>query len=432
MLLILMNASNMNHGEVKNIDYGWRLNGKPILFYKDRSLAADESTHQMEKALRQMSMEYYALDRCLQCGICSSFCPNNVLKTAESFSPRNFIQKTRLGLLDLNGDELWMCTNCGHCQMVCPFEIPLLEVMAGLRHLVVEQGAGHVPVSIKSSIASISFYGNPWKEEASSRIKWIKGMEKAPAAANAEETVHIFLGCLPGYDRRARKTAEAAIYILRIAKIPFKILSDEEVCCGDTVRRVGDFSTSEKVQNINKNNFLKNSVRKLYVLSPHCLSAFQDLYAKENDHQIRIAPLLELVYDLVVKGIIKLNKHQDKKVTFHDPCFFSKHLNMIAQPREILDRMHGIERMEMEHSGRKSLCCGGGGGGIWRDAKKGERLSEIRLDEALGIGADIVVTSCPYCLSMLEDARQADEKYMQIEIMDICELVVKGMCYENN
>jgi Fe-S oxidoreductase len=427
-----MNASNMNHREVKNIDYGWRLNGRSILFYKDRSLAADESTHQMEKALRQMSMEYYALDRCLQCGICSSFCPNNLIKTTDSFSPRNFIQKTRLGLLDLNGDELWMCTNCGHCQMVCPFEIPLLEVMSSLRHLVVEQGAGYVPVSIKSSIASISSCGNPWKEETSSRIKWIQGTETVPPVASTEETVHIFLGCLSGYDRRARKAAEAAMYILQIAKIPFKILSDEEVCCGDSVRRVGDFTTSEKMKKINRTNFLKNNVRKLYVLSPHCLSTFQEMYAKENNHETRITPLLEVVYDLIGKGIIKLNKYQDKRVTFHDPCFFSKHLNIIAQPREILDRMQGIERREMEHSGKKSLCCGGGGGGIWRDAKKGERLSEIRLDEALGTGADIIVTSCPYCLSMLEDARQADEKYRQIEIMDICELVVKGMCDENN
>lgn len=267
-----------------------------------------------------MSMEYYALDRCLQCGICSSFCPNNLLKTTESFSPRNFIQKTRLGLLDLNGDELWMCTNCGHCQMVCPFEIPLLEVMASLRHLVVEQGAGYVPVSIKSSIASISSCGNPWKEETSSRIKWIQGTETVPLVASTEETVHIFLGCLSGYDRRARKAAEAAMYILQIAKIPFKILSDEEVCCGDTVRRVGDFTTSEKVKILTK-NFLKNSVRKLYVLSPHCLSTFQEMYAKENNHETRITPLLEVVYDLIGKGIIKLNKYQDKELPFMIPAF---------------------------------------------------------------------------------------------------------------
>ena len=220
--------------------------------------------------------------------------------------------------------------------------------------------------------------------------------------------------------------------ILQIAVIPFKVLTDEEGCCGDTVYRVGDFSTSEKVKTINKNIFQKNHVSKLYVLSPHCLSTFRDMYVEETDHKIQIAPLLELVCDLINRGFVKLKKIDNKKITYHDPCFFSKHLNLIDPPRYVLDGMEGIELIEMKHTGKNSLCCGGGGGGIWRDAKKGERLSEIRLDEALNVGAEGLITSCPYCLSMLEDARKGDEKYQKIEIMDFFELIGKGVIYENN
>ena len=422
----------MDHRRTKNVDYGFRLKGNPILFYKDQSLAADESTHQMEKALRQMSMEYYVLDRCLQCGICSSFCPVNKLKTAESFSPRTFIQKTRLGLLDLDKEELWSCTNCGHCQMVCPFEITLPEVMAQLRHLVVEQGAGHIPVSIKVSISSIASCGNPWREEAAGRTKWLRENGIPQAFPDNKEAIHIFLGCLAGYDRRARKTAEAVMRILQIAQIPFKILADEEVCCGDTVHRVGDFSTAEKVRKINKENILKNNIEKMYVLSPHCFSTFKDTFNSKEMKNTKVAPLIELLHQLISSSAIQMTGKIEKKVTFHDPCFFSKHLDIIDQPREILQGIPGIEVVEMEHYGKKSLCCGGGGGGIWRDVKKGERLSEIRLNEALAVGAQAVVTNCPYCLSMLEDARQGDEKYQMLEIMDIFELIGKGMSYENN
>lgn len=422
----------MNHREIKNVDYGFRLNGNPILFYKDRSLAADESTHQMEKALRHLSMEYYVLDRCLQCGICSSYCPFSKLKTDEPFSPRTFIQKTRLGLLDMDKEELWACTNCGSCQMVCPFEITLPEVMAQLRHLVVEQGAGHVPVSIRGSISSIASCGNPWREEAAARVKWLREKGMPQAAPNKKETIHVFLGCLAGYDRRARKTAEAVMHILQIADIPFKILADEEICCGDTVRRVGDFSTAGKVKKINKENFLKNDVKKLYVLSPHCFSTFKDLFSPKGMKKVKTAPLIELIYQLFSNRTIQMTGKIEKKVTFHDPCFFSKHLDIIDQPRKILQEIPGIEIVEMEHYGKKSLCCGGGGGGIWRDVKKGERLSEVRLDEALAVGAQLVVTNCPYCLSMLEDARQGDEKYKILEIMDIFELIRKGISHENN
>jgi Fe-S oxidoreductase len=418
--------------EIKNADYGWRLGGKPVLFYKDRSLAADESTHQMEKALRQMSMEYYALDRCLQCGICSSFCPNGLLNGDKPFSPRTFIQKTRLGLLDLGDDELWKCTNCGHCQMVCPFEIPFIDIMASLRNLVIEHGAGHVPVSIRNSISSISSCGNPWKEDAAAREKWLKETGIDQADANSENLVHLFLGCLAGYDARARKTAYAAMRILDAVDIPFKILADSEVCCGDTPRRVGDFSTAEKVKGINKENILKNNIKEMYVLSPHCYSVLKDSFSDAEGENIRIAPVIELIHRLLKTDTIKPTGMTKRKAAFHDPCFLSKHLGMTSQPREVMSAIPGTEIVEMEHHGKKSLCCGGGGGGIWRDAKKGERLSEIRLDEAIAAGAEMVVTGCPYCLSMLEDARQADDKYGMLEIIDICELIWKGMGYENN
>jgi Fe-S oxidoreductase len=102
-------------------------------------------------------------------------------------------------------------------------------------------------------------------------------------------------------------------------------------------------------------------------------------------------------------------------------------MGLFDEPRNILDSMPGLVRVEMEHFGRNSLCCGGGGGGIWRDTKKGERLAEVRLDEALRTDADVVVTSCPYCLSMLEDAKRGEGKYDNMEIMDICELVWKGI-----
>lgn len=422
----------MENSETRNADYGFRMKGNPVLLYKDRSLAADESTHQMEKALRQMSMEYYVLDRCLQCGICSSFCPVNKLKTADSFSPRTFIQKTRLGLLDMDKEELWSCTHCGHCQMMCPFEIALPEVMAQLRHLVVEQGAGHIPLAVKSSIASIASCGNPWKEDAAGRVKWLEGMGMTSDASDSKETIHIFLGCMAGYDRRVRKTAQAVMRILQTARIPFKILAEEEVCCGDTVRRVGDFTTAQKVKETNKENFLKNNVEKMYVLSPHCFSTFKDMGGADETTSIQTAPLIELLYRLFNDNVFSYTGKIEKKVTFHDPCFFSKHMDMIAQPREILAGIPGIEIVEMEHFGKKSLCCGGGGGGIWRDVKKGERLSELRLDEALEAGAEMIVTSCPYCLSMLEDGRQGDDKYQNLEIMDICELISKGIHHENN
>ncbi len=358
-------------------------------------------------------------------------CPNALLKTDNAFTPGHFIENT-FGIMDFNSDDLWLCTHCGRCQIVCPFDIPLLDVMAQLRHLVVEKGAGYVPVSIKRSISSIASCGNPWKEGAMDRKKWLCATGLPETDGYDERRVCVFLGCLAGYDRRARQTAEAVIRILQTVGVPFKILADEEVCCGDTVRRIGDFSTAEKVEKLNRKNIIKNNVETMYVLSPHCFSAFKDVRRSDAMENIRTDLLIELIYRLFIGGAFHFTARIEKKVTFHDPCFLSKHLGIINQPREILRGIPGIEILEMKHHGKRSLCCGGGGGGIWRDAVKGERLSEIRLDEAMETGAQTVVTSCPYCLYMLEDARRGDEKYQNLEIVDLFEFIGEGISHENH
>jgi Fe-S oxidoreductase len=374
-----------------------------------------------------MSMEYYTLDKCMQCGICSSSCPNGLVNDSAPFSPRTFIQRVRLGLLNLSEDELWKCTHCGNCQMVCPYEIPFLDVMNSLRNLVIEQGVGHVPISIRSALASIASCGNPWKTDAAERIAWLQQLDIPRGAGDPETTVYLFLGCMAGYDQRSRRTAETAMRLLARAGIAFEILAAEEVCCGDSARRVGDFATFNQVKQTNKQNFVSKGVRTIYTLSPHCYESIHNLYEWDESYKIRVIPFLTILHQWMVDGTFSPKKELQGRVTFHDPCFFSKHLGLVDEPRQILECLPGLEYVEMEHYGKKSLCCGGGGGGIWRDTARGERLAELRLAEALRTGADRIITSCPYCQAMLEDARKGDETFSQLEIMDICELVWKGI-----
>jgi Fe-S oxidoreductase len=70
-----------------------------------------------------------------------------------------------------------------------------------------------------------------------------------------------------------------------------------------------------------------------------------------------------------------------------------------------------------------SLCCGGGGGRIWMETPKGERFSDLRLSQAVGIGAQSLVTSCPYCLTNFEDSRMNRDDSDAIEVKDITEVL---------
>ena len=131
----------------------------------------------------------------------------------------------------------------------------------------------------------------------------------------------------------------------------------------------------------------------------------------------------QYILELIQTGGLILSGEYNKKITYHDPCYLGRHNQIYDEPREILDRVPGLERVEMIDSRKDSLCCGGGGGRIWMDTLKGERFSDIRLDQALEVGAQELVTSCPYCITNFEDSRLTMEYEDRLEIKDIMEIV---------
>jgi len=419
-----MSEKNLKNTK-ETVDYGWRFQGKPILCHEDRSTLVDESTYQMHMALSQMSREFYYLERCMQCGMCTETCPNTKLDRQDKFSPREFIQKLRLGLLDLSGEDLWLCTNCGNCEMICPFEIPFVEVMISLRNLVVEQGAGYLPATLKNSISSMATYHNPWMENPDNRNAWLGGFDLSEHEDEDLPKILLFMGCFPSYDNDAKRIAKSALQLLHNSSINFETLGNKEVCCGDSSFRSGDYEGFEKLKRINTDNFIEKGIKDIYTLSPHCFDVMSKRYFEDDEYCVK--PFLLLLHELIINNKLIFTKSINKRITFHDPCFLCKHNQIIEEPRRILKSIPGAEFIEMEHSGQKSMCCGGGGGGIFLDRKKGERLSEIRLEEAIEIKADVVVTACPLCLSMLADSAKNDDRYKNIEVKDICEFVLEAI-----
>jgi Fe-S oxidoreductase len=88
-----------------------------------------------------------------------------------------------------------------------------------------------------------------------------------------------------------------------------------------------------------------------------------------------------------------------------------------------LEKIPGLELIEMADSREDSLCCGGGGGRIWMDTPQSERFSDIRVKEANDVGADVLVTSCPYCITNFEESRLNLEYEDVLEIKDIVEII---------
>ncbi len=131
----------------------------------------------------------------------------------------------------------------------------------------------------------------------------------------------------------------------------------------------------------------------------------------------------QYLFELVNEGRLELTKEYGKKVTYHDPCYLGRHNGIYDEPREVLKKVPGLELKEMPDSRIDSLCCGGGGGRVWMETPKGERFSDLRMEQAIEVGAEVLVTSCPYCITMFEDSRLTLDVTEKIEVKDITEII---------
>jgi Fe-S oxidoreductase len=136
-----------------------------------------------------------------------------------------------------------------------------------------------------------------------------------------------------------------------------------------------------------------------------------------------VVHISQYILELICEGKLSISKKYKKKVAYHDPCYTGRHNGIYDEPREALKRIPGLKLIELADSMEDSLCCGGGGGRIWMETPKGERFSDLRIEQAIRAGADVLVTSCPYCITNFEDSRMNLEDSEAIEIKDITEIL---------
>jgi Fe-S oxidoreductase len=163
-------------------------------------------------------------------------------------------------------------------------------------------------------------------------------------------------------------------------------------------------------------------VKKIIVSSPHCYHTFKNEYP-EFRVNFEIIHITQFLSRLIEEGKLEISKGFEKKITYHDPCYLGRHNNIYDEPRDILKKVPGINFAELPESYEDSRCCGGGGGRIWMETPKGQRFCDIRVDQAIDLGAEILVTACPYCIANFEDSRLTLDAEEKIKIMDITEII---------
>jgi Fe-S oxidoreductase len=283
------------------------------------------------------------------------------------------------------------------------------------------------PASVKSARtarASIISEGNPLQGERKKRADWAK--DHAVKKFTEGTDVLYFVGCYLSYDPRMKKVAVATAEILDRAGVDFGILGSQENCCGESIRKTGSEEVFKRLARENIKTFIDNGVRRILVSSPHCYHTFKNEYPEfmVNFEVIHVAQFLA---ELIDQGRLEFTRPVEKKVTYHDPCYMGRHNDIYDEPRKVLEKIPGLELVEMPDFRKDSLCCGGGGGRIWMDTPKNERFSDLRLMQAHDVGAGVLATACPYCITNFEESRLNLEYEDVLEVMDITEIVREAL-----
>ncbi|RLB09039.1 MAG: Fe-S oxidoreductase [Deltaproteobacteria bacterium] len=358
---------------------------------------------------------------CYQCGTCDTLCPwNRVIQ----FSMRKIVRQACFGMTEIETEDIWRCTTCGRCHYRCPRGVKLIDLTVSLRKIGSEYGVFPEHVKpVKSANASLVAEGNPLSEERKKRAEWAKGL--GVQEFDEEKEILYFPGCYLCYDPRMKKVAKATAELLNMSGVEYGILGEKENCCGESIRKTGDEELFKQLAKENIKAFIDSGVKRVLVSSPHCYHTFKNEYPEYFMVNFEIIHMSQFLFDLIEKGLLKITKEYNKKVTYHDPCYLGRHNGIYDEPREILKKVPGLELVEMPDNREDSLCCGGGGGRVWMETVKGERFSDLRIQQALDVGAEVIVTCCPYCITMLEDSKKTieDPRAESLEIKDITELL---------
>ncbi|MEE4354639.1 MAG: (Fe-S)-binding protein [Desulfatiglans sp.] len=359
-----------------------------------------------------------AFKRCYQCGLCDAVCPWNRVR---NFSMRKIVREAQFGFTEIETEEMWLCTTCGRCPEKCPRDVRQIESGTALRRIATDYGV--FPESVKpvrTAIGALTGQGNPLGEDRNKRADWAEGLSVKTFTEDMD--LLYFPGCYPSYDPRLKKVARATADILKRAGVDFGILGQAENCCGESIRKTGDEALFKRLARENIKSFVDHGVKKILVSSPHCYHTFKREYP-EFMVNFEVIHMAQYLCELIDDGRIKLSGEYGKKATYHDPCYLGRHNGIFDEPREVLKRVPGLELNEMPDCREESLCCGGGGGRIWMETKKGERFSDLRIEQAMDVGAQALITACPYCITMLEDSRVTMDADERIEIKDITEII---------
>jgi Fe-S oxidoreductase len=325
-------------------------------------------------------------------------------------------------------ETLWSCTMCGACMNECPVLIEHVPKIAEMRRsLVLEES--RMPKQAETALRSVENSGNPYALSNQNRGDWARDLGVKTYAEHPDAEYLYFVGCAASFDEANQKVATSIVKILQSAGIDFAILGKEETCNGDPARRIGNEYLFQMQAEANITTFKKYEVKKVLTGCPHCFNTIKNEYPQFG-FNAEVMHHTEFIQQLIADGRVRLSAEADaalagKTVTYHDPCYLGRWNGVYEPGRKVLEKIQGLEQIEMHRHGRQAFCCGAGGGRMWMEETLGKRINRERIQHADEVNADVVATACPFCLTMMMEG--ASSQNLAIDVADVAQMVATNL-----
>ncbi len=370
-------------------------------------------------------------DACTSCKRCQDRCP--AFNTEKPLSPMKVVQQigeVAFGNRDasltetVGSDALWSCTTCRACQEICPADVEQVnKILEMRRNLVLMQGE-FPGEEVMVAANNVEVNGNPFGMAYASRGDWSDGMELRTLHEDANVDILYFVGCYASFDKRNQEVARSFVKICNAAGVRVGILGKEEKCCGEPVRKLGNeylyqMTARENVELING-----YGVKRIVTTCPHCMNTLGRDY-RELGLEADVEHYTVFIDRLIREGTLAVDERRFD-YTYHDSCYLGRYQDIVRQPRNILHAAGGRIN-EMERSEKESFCCGAGGGRILAEEKLGSRINVKRVKMAEATGAPLIVSNCPFCLTMFEDGIKTGDCEGKLQARDLAEIVAQRL-----
>jgi Fe-S oxidoreductase len=412
----------------------------------------------------------YDMSKCIKCKGCywvehtympgikfSTRCPSGTWNDFDSYAAPG---KMRIGHGMAEGKIEWSPKLleivyadplCGACDVACKRNLDLeIELsLESLRFKAVKDGVGPMPAH-KKLAENIATKHNQFGAPHANRKKWITKDIKVAEKAD----VLYFVGCAASYTNP--EIAQATAKILNAAKTPFMLMNDEW-CCGNVLYSVGMWDEAKKLAERNI-KAVKASGAKVLLLS--CAEGYRMwkvdypkmLGIATSDLGFTVMHLVEFADEQLKKGKLKPSKPVEKRIAYHDSCSISRLADpwtpykgkrgwmgmveprlkrrrgtqgLYTQPRNILNAIPGVDFVEMPRTRENSFCCGAGRGTKEAYPDLATFSANNRLDEVREVGAEALVSACPWCKNNFAQTAKANGEKLQV--MDISELILASL-----